>query len=373
MPFDAQVLKVFIASPGDVNRERRVARKVIFEWNDEHAEAERIVTLPIGWETHSFPASGDHPQHIIDAQVLEGCDLLVAIFWSRLGEKTPDAESGTVGEIEKHIQAGKQAMVYFSRKALPQGHDPDQFARVKQFEESVRGRVLYGSYASPKDFADQLKGHLLRAVRSMTKNRELKSALPEQNPHGEALSEDARRVLLKATEPGTPGTIMYGNSFPAYVYFTVNNENLVEGDGDDIRQILRWETVMTELLEARAVTPFDVSENAFQASPSSRGVLLADQLRAEQPKTPPTQLKCPICAYSRLNVEPDPSKPPALECRNPKCLGSSWHRDAKCDKCGKRPAEIGIQAVGFTTYLCEDGHPFEVRARRLHGQRNTQT
>ena len=281
MPSAATVYRVFIASPGDVKDERTRARKTIFEWNDLHSERENLVALPIGWETHSFPTSGYHPQRIIDSQVLEGCDLLVAIFWSRLGEETPDAASGTVGEIEKHIQAGKPAMIYFSRADLPQNHDREQFDKVRKFEVAVKDRVLYGSYGSVIDFEDQLRTNLIRAIRQIAKDAAPNPQSLSTSP-GQGLSKDAERVLLKATEAGTPGIIMYGNYHPQAVYFTVNNEQLVENDGAELRDILRWEAAMDELRQVNAVRVFDGSENSFQATPNSRGLALADRLRAER-------------------------------------------------------------------------------------------
>jgi hypothetical protein len=50
---------------------------------------------------------------VINRQVLADCDLLVAIFWTRIGSPTGSALSGTVEEIEKHLKAEKPAMLYF--------------------------------------------------------------------------------------------------------------------------------------------------------------------------------------------------------------------------------------------------------------------
>lgn len=88
MSYQATVFKVMIASPGDVAAERNVIREVITEWNNVNADARRTVLLPVGWETHSVPEMGDRPQAIINKQILGGCDLLVGVFWTRLGTET---------------------------------------------------------------------------------------------------------------------------------------------------------------------------------------------------------------------------------------------------------------------------------------------
>lgn len=96
MAYNAKVFNVMIASPGDVASERSIIRDVIYEWNAIHSQLRNIVLLPIGWESHSSPEMGDTPQGIINKQVLLKCDLLVGVFWTRLGTKTREFESGTV-------------------------------------------------------------------------------------------------------------------------------------------------------------------------------------------------------------------------------------------------------------------------------------
>jgi hypothetical protein len=103
MPYNANVFKVMIASQGDVAGERTVIREVLAEWNVIHSDTRKVVLLPIGWETHTSPEMGERPQAIINKQILKDCDLLVGVFWTRIGTATGDYASGTVEEIEKHI------------------------------------------------------------------------------------------------------------------------------------------------------------------------------------------------------------------------------------------------------------------------------
>jgi len=70
MPFCANVYRVFIASPGDVEAERKVIREVVAEWNAVNAEKCGLVLMPMGWDTDSSPLMGAHPQVRISQQVL---------------------------------------------------------------------------------------------------------------------------------------------------------------------------------------------------------------------------------------------------------------------------------------------------------------
>jgi len=107
MSFSAQVFKVFIASPSDVAKERNIIRTVLNRWNEINTEKHQIVLYPVGWETHSTPEIGDHPQKIINKRILKDCDLLIGVFWTLFGTPTEEYDSGTEEEIEEHIKTGK--------------------------------------------------------------------------------------------------------------------------------------------------------------------------------------------------------------------------------------------------------------------------
>lgn len=118
MSYNSTVYNVMIASPGDVASERSIIREVVYEWNAVHSENRKIVLLPVGWETNSTPEMGNKPQEIINKQILGKCDLLVGIFWTRIGTPTDRYLSGSVEETEKIIDTGKPAMLYFSGQAV---------------------------------------------------------------------------------------------------------------------------------------------------------------------------------------------------------------------------------------------------------------
>src|SRR5262245_32005323 len=96
-----QRVNVAIASPGDVAAEREAVLKVFTRWNDVN---EHVFLHPVMWESGSVPTLGDHPQHLLDEQILARSDLLVGILWSKLGTPTPTAGSGTAEEILEFIE-----------------------------------------------------------------------------------------------------------------------------------------------------------------------------------------------------------------------------------------------------------------------------
>jgi len=88
MPYDSRTYRVLIASPSDVEDEREIAVRVIQEWNDLHSYNREIVLLPLRWETHAAPEYGVRPQEVINRQIVDNCDLLIGVFWTRIGTPT---------------------------------------------------------------------------------------------------------------------------------------------------------------------------------------------------------------------------------------------------------------------------------------------
>lgn len=165
MPYEATIIKVMIASPGDVAEERAIAQSVIHEWNAVNSADRRTVLLPVAWETHAAPAMGERAQEIINRQLLRDADLLIAVFWTRIGTPTGDHPSGTVEEVREHIRSGKPAMLYFSAAPVrPDSVDPAQFDALTHFKSECRTQGLLEEYESPSEFREKLARQIAQTV-----------------------------------------------------------------------------------------------------------------------------------------------------------------------------------------------------------------
>src|SRR5687767_6621459 len=103
VPFNAQVLTVMIASPGDVEQQRDVVERVIYDWNRSgNAQARGVVLLPMRWEMDAVPVMfrGDG-QQVINEHLVAKADVVIALFHTRLGSATSRHVSGTVEELEE--------------------------------------------------------------------------------------------------------------------------------------------------------------------------------------------------------------------------------------------------------------------------------
>src|SRR4051812_20415764 len=93
-----KLVKLALCGPGDVAKEIALAQAVINEWNVQHGEATGFWVKHQHWSTDSHPELGDRPQAIINKQMIDDSEVLVAIFWSRFGTPTGAADSGTEEE-----------------------------------------------------------------------------------------------------------------------------------------------------------------------------------------------------------------------------------------------------------------------------------
>jgi len=282
MSYRAKVVKVMIASPSDVAAERQTIRNVIQEWNSTHSEDKNIVLMPIGWESHSAPSLGGRPQAILNKQVLAGCDLLIAVFWTKLGTPTGKAASGTVEEIEEHIKANKPAMIYFSSVPVrADSIDEEQYRALKDFKEKMGKRGLYSEYETQEDFRTTVSRQLAQTViRHFTSNKNGNGQSADDvaiaPPPVPDISEPAMQLLIEAAQDNR-GMVLRIHS-TAGVFIQTNGRNLVESD--DPRTRARWEGALKELQSSGLLEDRGYKGEVF--SVTDEGYRVADLLRERQ-------------------------------------------------------------------------------------------
>jgi hypothetical protein len=170
MPLEVKAYRVLIASPGDVAKERNIIREQIAQWNAMHSQDMKIVLLPVGWETDSTPSLEDRGQAVINRQLVDSCDLLIGVFWTRLGTPTTEAESGTVEEIERAHSQGIHCIVYFSDKAINLSDvDLQQYERLQTYRKELQPKGLTDGYSELKEFEHKVLRHINSAISKITR------------------------------------------------------------------------------------------------------------------------------------------------------------------------------------------------------------
>ncbi|NCP11880.1 MAG: DUF4062 domain-containing protein [Sphingomonadales bacterium] len=277
MPFNALAIPMMIASPGDVQAERDVVRSVIHEWNAANSISREVILIPVGWETHSAPDLGGRPQEIINERLLKDCDLLVGIFWTKLGTPTGKSVSGSAEEIERHLEAGKPAMVYFSSVPVaPQSLDAEQYDKLNQFKDWCKTKGLIENYDNLESFRQKFVAQLQIQLASNPYLSELISApksaaVESMSP---ALTDEAKTLLLAAAE-SNDGFIMQLRMMGG----TIIQSNNQSFGGSSPKEQARWEKGLKILLSEGLIVPRGVKGEAFQVTDD--GYELAEKLSNE--------------------------------------------------------------------------------------------
>ena len=156
-----ELIKLTLCGPADVAKEIALATEAINDWNCQHGEQRGFWVKHQHWSTDSYPDAQETGQGAINKQLIDSTDILVAIFWSRIGTPTATAESGTAEEIQRAITAGKKVMVYFSDlEPLPAGASIEQVKRLSGFREQLRAHRSCWTFQSRSRFRDDFANHL---------------------------------------------------------------------------------------------------------------------------------------------------------------------------------------------------------------------
>jgi len=158
-----QIVRVLVASPSDVQEERKIAVEVILDWNARHTQSP-IRLEAVLWEKYAAPENrgdGKGTQASINRHVVESCHFAIGIFWTRIGTPTKIAPGGAVEEIERMLKKNKPMMLYFSNAPVPRNIiDHEQIAQVDKFKAAMQIDGLVWNYGSPAELRGLLATHL---------------------------------------------------------------------------------------------------------------------------------------------------------------------------------------------------------------------
>lgn len=258
MSYAATVLKVMIGSPSDVQKERRTTHSAIHEWNAIHSQNRRQVLMPLAWEHNSAPALDGRPQAVINRQLTKDSDLLVAIFWTRLGSPTGTAPSGTVEEIREHLREGKPVMLYFSNEPVrADSIDDAQYKALLEFKTEMMKLGLVETYETLEEFREKFARQLAQTVierfpvTGESASREpLRPRLNVEDRENIGLLSADARELLDAAAKDRNGAIFAVESMAGWSIET-NGRNFVQDHNR--RSEARWRSALTELVNAGLV------------------------------------------------------------------------------------------------------------------------
>jgi hypothetical protein len=177
--------------------ERDTVDEVIRHWNSSH-RATGIFLQSLRWELDAVPELGDRTQGVINRQLVDNADFVIALFSSRLGTPTGVAVSGTAEEIERLRRMGKHVMVYFSNAPVPRDHNPEQLRLLNEYKQKLTQEGLCGVFFDKQDLWQKVS-HAIATKMSMEPGVQ-----PEAAPIPTA---DLARLAIKRGQTGRSGEV----------------------------------------------------------------------------------------------------------------------------------------------------------------------
>jgi hypothetical protein len=185
-----ELIKLTLCGPTDVAKEIALAAEAINDWNCQHGEQRGFWVKHQHWSTDSYPDAQETGQGAINKQLIDSTDILVALFWSRIGTPTATAESGTVEEIQRAIAGGTKVMVYFSDlEPLPAGTSIEQLKRLSAFRQRLRAHKSCWTFQSRSRFRDDFANHLALVLNDFPLGRKGRA---RRKPADAAVRQSAR-------------------------------------------------------------------------------------------------------------------------------------------------------------------------------------
>ena len=196
-----RVLRIFLASPGDLREERHAAKRVVEELNfafcrqfDWHVEL-------YGWED-TLPGSG-RPQELINKDVAD-CNLFVGLLWRRWGQPTGKYSSGFEEEFElakgrRSTTGQPEIWLCFKAVEAERSQDPgEQLLRVLAFRQKQMDarEVLFKEFQTTGDWEREFRKWLLGYVAELVKQARAGSTFPATQPMASLQTEAGWRRLL---------------------------------------------------------------------------------------------------------------------------------------------------------------------------------
>lgn len=186
MPYSTTAYQLLVSAPSDLPAEDiRAAFDVVARWNVLYGRQQGATVVPTHWRRHSAAEYGTRPQESLNKQLVKDADVLIALFWHRLGSPTGEAESGTVEEIEEASAHGAYVGVLKCTRAIPPDDlDGAQASRLDAFLDEIRAKSLILEYEDAVTLRERIDTILTTAVTEL-RTRAVEQAGAAATPAGD--------------------------------------------------------------------------------------------------------------------------------------------------------------------------------------------
>ena len=201
-----KIVRVFLASAGDLRDERLAAKSVVDGFNSLWADQLGYHVELVAWE--ETVSRFGRPQALIN-QDLERCELFVGMMWTEWGSP-PDTEGGYTSGFEEEFETalalrtahGRPEMsLLFKKVDARQERDPGvTLKKVLDFKKRISEEkiLLYEAFHTLRDFEDRFERIVTRYVQSLWAAEETEESRQAQLPPSSETGASSDDALLPA-------------------------------------------------------------------------------------------------------------------------------------------------------------------------------
>ncbi|MBR3327063.1 MAG: hypothetical protein IKG22_07045 [Atopobiaceae bacterium] len=199
---------VLLSAPGDAAHECEIADEELQKINRTHSSETGIDFYPTDWRRDSRADSGDEPQKLLNRQIVEDADIILAIFKERFGTPTSQYGSGTEEEIMLGLEMGKPVLVYFWNPRpdfVPK--DANQYAKIGALRSRLQSKVMYQVFSDEAALRNKITHDftkLLYELEGGTISPKPQLTVQGINAEGQLISEEAELVYPIITKRLNP-------------------------------------------------------------------------------------------------------------------------------------------------------------------------
>ena len=155
-----KTFNIMISSPSDMASYAQLVRELIVEYNTKEGISKGVLFVPQDWKKDARTAYGSSAQAVIDQQITNGADAVIALFGAKFGTPTNGFASGTLSEIENvHIKGGEVLTYFCTGKVVDiDSVDPEQLIAVREYKSKYPG--LYFEFKSKTTFKSRVMSDL---------------------------------------------------------------------------------------------------------------------------------------------------------------------------------------------------------------------
>lgn len=165
MPTVLQSYTVLLSRPGDANHYAEIAVEALEAINHQHSLSTGIHFHLLDWTKDSYADSGAEPQQLLNRQIVDKADIVLAIFKERMGTPTQRFDSGTEEEIMLALEAHKTVQAYFWQP--PKGimpADPAQYERLESFKARISDSLIYATFSDEQELRKKVTHDFTRRM-----------------------------------------------------------------------------------------------------------------------------------------------------------------------------------------------------------------